>query len=69
MRGQSSFVHEPDVAVYDGRIIGNAVYLKAFIRGDEGKDFYQHFYQQKTWMTTYLTRRAETMKSHKSEVP
>ena len=40
MRGQPSFVHELDVvAVYDGRIIGNVVYLKTFIRGDEGKEY------------------------------
>ncbi len=40
MRGCPAFLPELDfVAVHDGKIIGNVVYLKTVIKGDDGKDY------------------------------
>jgi predicted N-acetyltransferase YhbS len=40
MRDCPTFLHELDVvAVHDGRIVGNVVYLKSVIRADEGNEY------------------------------
>lgn len=40
MRGYPAFLPELDfVAVYDGKIVGNIVYLKAIIKNDDGKEY------------------------------